>query len=80
MLTGDADAARRLRQGCDAADAALLALSRTADPGLWRGPAAAAYAAVLEGRGAEVRRALALARAAATARQAAADAAVPRGG
>ena len=79
MPTGDDDAARRLRLGCDAADAALLALARTADPSLWRGPAAAAYAAVLEGRSTEVCRALALARAAATARQAAADAA-PGGG
>lgn len=71
--------ARRITLGCDQAAAALLELDRTTSPTLWTGPAASAYAFVVETRGALVRSVLQEARAAAAA-LAAAEAAAAGGG
>lgn len=59
------EAARRLQLGCDQAAAALAELGRTTSPTLWTGPAASAFAFVVETRSAQVRAALDRARAAA---------------
>jgi hypothetical protein len=47
--------ARRLRRGAADAEDALVRLGRIADPSLWQGPAAGAFAAVVAARTRQLR-------------------------
>jgi hypothetical protein len=80
MPSPDAERARRLRLGCDAAEAALAALATTTSPATWTGPAASTHRIVVEGRTALLRPGLEAARAAAALLVADAGAAEAGGG